>query len=662
MRSKTLAAIAVVLLAALPALAVNPCAFSLLAPTSADTITKGVYIGAGDVNNDSYVDVIVSNQQENKYSVLLGTAGGGFAPFTSANITNPNALVVADFNGDDLDDFVMGWESSINSQLKVFVSNGDGTFTPHATGLSIPDVQNTREIVVADFNHDGKLDVATAGVPGVTIATGNGTGALIYRADYTFSTMSTGGSGMALAMADFNHDNNIDLVGADLNTGVIPLIGNGDGTFVKKPAMAVGGAPWVNAVMAGDFDGDGNADIIAGIFDGTIDFRPLKLFSGNGDGTFDAAVDRGSLQGVLKAKSIDIDNDGDLDAIITANSPNFTVMLNDGAGNFTSTPFTPGGLPYAHITADVDHDGGPDVLVTDFANGKVNTLLNKCGVAALNVTSSANPSNGGSNVTITATVVSPPAATATGTVTLTGDGPVEATGSVPSVSVSTSDLTIGNHTFNAEYSGDSRFYPGTASLIQTVQTAPFGPPPHVRATSTSTTSVAVAWFPTASTDHYEIQRGTTIGSLATIGTSPTTNYTDNTATAGNAYVYRARAVTGGGTMSAYSNLDLASTFTFTDNTLIAGITRIKAVHVTDLRAAIDAARIAADIGAASWTDASLSGVTVKAVHMNELRFFLEQARTTLGMTSLMYTDYPSAIANITPIRAVHIEELRAGLQ
>ncbi len=89
---------------------------------------------------------------------------------------------------------------------------------------------------------------------------------------------------------------------------------------------------------------------------------------------------------------------------------------------------------------------------------------------------------------------------------------------------------------------------------------------------------------------------------------------------------------------------------------MAGVTVIKAVHITELRAAVNQARARASLAAATWTDSSLSGVQVKAVHVNELRARLAEARAALGLAVASYTD-PSLNAG-TVVKAVHITELR----
>lgn len=96
--------------------------------------------------------------------------------------------------------------------------------------------------------------------------------------------------------------------------------------------------------------------------------------------------------------------------------------------------------------------------------------------------------------------------------------------------------------------------------------------------------------------------------------------------------------------------------TFTDDPLIGGTTRVKALHVTELRAAIDAKRAQAGLGAYPWSAAPVSGGPIRAAQIAELRSALTPALAALGTTA-SYTD-PSLTVGVTRIKTAHIQELR----
>lgn len=121
-----------------------------------------------------------------------------------------------------------------------------------------------------------------------------------------------------------------------------------------------------------------------------------------------------------------------------------------------------------------------------------------------------------------------------------------------------------------------------------------------------------------------------------------------------------RAVNGG--ESGDSNRDLATTVLFTDDPLVPGSTRIKAVHITQLRTAVNAVRALASLGAGSYTDPTLSvGVTkVKAAHINDLRTALNAARSSLALPAVSYAE--TITATVTKVKASHLNELRNGVK
>jgi hypothetical protein len=100
---------------------------------------------------------------------------------------------------------------------------------------------------------------------------------------------------------------------------------------------------------------------------------------------------------------------------------------------------------------------------------------------------------------------------------------------------------------------------------------------------------------------------------------------------------------------------------FTDGVLTPGFSVVRAVHVTELRARIDALRVMHALAAFAWTDSDLTaGVSdVKAVHVMEMRTALSEAYTAAAGSQPVYTD--PALAPGTTIKAVHIAELRGAV-
>jgi RHS repeat-associated protein len=96
---------------------------------------------------------------------------------------------------------------------------------------------------------------------------------------------------------------------------------------------------------------------------------------------------------------------------------------------------------------------------------------------------------------------------------------------------------------------------------------------------------------------------------------------------------------------------------FTDDPLLAGVTLIKTVHITELRTAVNQARSRAALPPANWAESVSSGVLIKAAHIVELRLRLDEARAALSMSPASYTD-PTLTVGVTAVKAVHIQQLR----
>jgi RHS repeat-associated protein len=184
-------------------------------------------------------------------------------------------------------------------------------------------------------------------------------------------------------------------------------------------------------------------------------------------------------------------------------------------------------------------------------------------------------------------------------------------------------------------------------------------PTNLATPTVSNNQVVLQWGASSGAHHYQIEsRDNVAEEYQVTGTSTTPTYTDNSVGAGKAYLYRVRAVDASGNLSAPSNVRLATTVTFTDVPATGGVTLIKAQHVTELRQAINAVRATANSPAATWTDASLSGVAIKAVHFEELRSKLNEALQSLSFTGPTYTD---AQLEGVAVKRVHLEELRQAV-
>ena len=249
-----LAALGIVLATAWPALAQCPTNFALAANFAAGTNPESVAVG--DFNGDGRPDLAVANVNNGaagSVSILLGTGTGAFGAATNFLVgTNPLSVAAADFNGDGRPDLAVANSSSFN--VSILLGTGTGTFgaaTNFAAGTE------PRSVAVGDFNGDGRPDLAVANFisNNVSILLGTGTG--------TFgaaTNLAVGTAPVSVAVRDFNGDGRPDLsVANNDSNNVSILLGTGTGSFGAATNFAVGNTPIFVAV--GDFNGDGKPDL-----------------------------------------------------------------------------------------------------------------------------------------------------------------------------------------------------------------------------------------------------------------------------------------------------------------------------------------------------------------------------------------------------------------
>jgi hypothetical protein len=245
------------------------------APASGSPIIVGTFpeaVRTGDFNNDGILDLAVANAKDNTVTILLGNGDGTFTPSAGSPVPTgvfPFYLAVADFNGDGVADLAVSNEG--DNTVSVLLGNGDGTFT-QAPGSPIPSNYNPGQIVAADFNSDGIADLAVANFTPVFPSTVGNVVVLLGNGDGTFtpapeSPISVGVDPLALVAADFNQDGNTDL--AVDNYGLITqpntqtltlLLGDGKGNFSPAgPPAQLAFSP--NDMVPADFNQDGTIDL-----------------------------------------------------------------------------------------------------------------------------------------------------------------------------------------------------------------------------------------------------------------------------------------------------------------------------------------------------------------------------------------------------------------
>jgi hypothetical protein len=299
----------------------------------------------------------------------LGFTGSSFSTGQS-----PSAIVLQDFNGDGKTDLAIA--NTNDNTVSIFLGNGDGTFSP-ASNPAVSVGNAPWAIVAADFNGDGKQDLAVANVGDgtVTILLGNGDGTF---APAPSSPVTVGTFPVSLAANDFNGDGIADLVVANsADSTLTVLLGNGDGSFTPTPSspFAVGSTPY--SLAAADLNGDTKIDLVVA----NKDDYTFSVLLGNGDGTFTTATGSPVIVGSSPSNLILVDLNGDQkpDLVVVNSGDNtLSILLGAGNGTFTAAPGSPitvGDNPQWVIAGDLNGDGYEDLAVANANDNTVTVLV-----------------------------------------------------------------------------------------------------------------------------------------------------------------------------------------------------------------------------------------------------------------------------------------------
>ena len=330
-------------------------------------ITK-TYVALADLRNNRLTDLVFQDG-DGSISVLLSLGKGRFEDGEWTAIEGGAGCgAAADFNRDGKPDL------AVNTPTGVSILLGTGqALHPFKSGATLT-LPNAGCVVTGDLNGDGIPDLLVPSTGTVVAYLGNGDGTFTQK-----STTATTTGGF-LALGDFNHDGKLGFA----TSGNLMALGSGDGTFqTPVPILPPSELPYggLTNLAAGDLNGDGWPDlVITSSYDSYIYVLLNNQHGGFTETKIDSVVN-GYLTGPTQILLADLNRDGKLDIVAATDSGLAVVYMGDGKGGFTYleqlVPGSASNTPSVIAVADVNNDGIPDLVMTQANVGTVAIFLGK---------------------------------------------------------------------------------------------------------------------------------------------------------------------------------------------------------------------------------------------------------------------------------------------
>jgi hypothetical protein len=643
-----------------------------------------------NVNGDAFPDVLV--QWGNPTWTFLNHGDGTFSEKTP-EVWTYDLHTTGDFNGDGFDDLITG---------DILLGNGTGDFTYLPFHIDVR--RDSLAVAAVDVDGDGKNDVASS----TAIYFGSGDGRFDAAVQTAFGNAASPPARI-LSTGDFDHNGSPDLWLWDVNRDVLTIIPTrigASGTAASQIAVSASPNPsafpahyGTTATVTGDTvkprgailythgselpssllctNTSGTAIDVHGTF--PVDSTTTITASFLGDehyapssGTTEHTVIRGKAKLTLTTSRTThpFGQAADVSAYLRSEpgwspTPTGTVNFYDNGVTIRSAPAeayqriltnTPPAFAVGthNVTADYTGDANYEPAVS--APVQIVVTKRKPTIALSLSATTVTPAD---NVTLTANIGS--YLGVTGTIAFSCFGqPLGTMAIVDQHAALTTQLPWGSGTCTASYAETTDFAAATgASGTVLVSYGSMPTAPLVDATrGASPFEVALRISPITGATAYDLYRSVD-GAPMTLRTTFSTlqSLTDTMPSGSKVGVYAVVARNSGGQTTPMGARDLVSLATFTNDPIAASSTKVQALHIVELQNAINAVRVAAGLAPATFTTPADA---ISAAQIASLRTALTQARAALGLAT-SFTD-PTLTPGVTPIRAVHLQQLRDGVK